>query len=276
LLKRINTLAVILTVIMVPALVFSADSFAPAKAIASANNTVTVPLEITNQDGVMAIDIPLKFSEGVTLKEVTFEGTRVEDFDLTVANINNETNVVIIGLISQITPTNKPALEAGTGTVANLVFEIDDPSISEITLSAVQLKRPDHSLMWVYNQRPTPESNTFVTARPDFDQVSVALSGAVSDGLPKSYALEQNYPNPFNPSTQLAFALPKAAYVELSVFNVLGQKVTTVVSGEYPAGNHTATWDGTNSNGGSVSSGVYFYRIQTEDYSKTRKMMLLK
>ena len=275
-LKRINTLAVILTVIMVPALVFSADSFAPAKALATANNTVTVPLEITNQDGVMAIDIPLKFSEGVTLKEVTFEGTRVEDFDLTVANINNEDNVVIIGLISQITSTARPALEAGTGTVANLVFEVDDPMISEITLSAVQLKKPDHSLMWVYNRRPTPESNTFVTERPVFDQVSVALSGVVSDGLPKDYALDQNYPNPFNPSTKLAFALPNRAHVELTVFNVLGQKVSTVVNGEYPAGNHTVTWDGTNSSGGSVSSGVYFYRIEAEGFSQTRKMMLLK
>lgn len=275
-LKRINTLAVILTVIMVPALVFSADSFAPAKALANANNTVIVPLEITNQEGVMAIDIPLQFSEGVTLKEVTFEGTRVEDFDLTVANINNETNVVIIGLISQITSTAKSALAAGTGPVANLVFEVDDPSITEITLSAVELKKPDHSLMWVYNRRPTPESNTFVTARPDFDQISVALSSSISDGLPKTFALEQNYPNPFNPTTELAFALPKAAHVELSVFNVLGQKVATVVNGEYPAGEHTATWDGTNSNGGSVSSGVYFYRIEAGDYSKTRKMMLLK
>lgn len=274
--KRINTLTVILAVIMVPAMVFGADSFAPAKAIANADNTVTVPLEITNQDGVMAIDIPLKFSEGVTLKEVNFEGTRVEDFDLTVANINNEDNVVIIGLISQITPTNKPALEAGTGSVANLVFEIDDPSVQEITLSAVQLKKPDHSLMWVYNRRPSPESNTFVTAKPDFDQISVALSGLVSDGLPREYALDQNYPNPFNPTTQLAFALPKAGHVRMDVFNVLGQKVTTVVDGEYPAGNHTVTWDGTNSSGGSVSSGVYFYRIEADSFSKTRKMMLLK
>jgi hypothetical protein len=257
-------------------MVFAADSFAPAKAVANADNTVTIPLEITNQDGVMAIDIPLKFSEGVTLKEVNFEGTRVEDFDLTVANINNEDNVVIIGLISQITPTNKPALEAGTGPVANLVFEIDDPSVQEITLSAAQLKKPDHSLMWVYNRRPSPESNTFVTARPDFEQVSVALSGVVSDGLPKEYALDQNYPNPFNPTTQLAFALPKAGHVRMDVFNVLGQKVTTVVDGEYPAGNHTVTWDGTNSSGGSVSSGVYFYRIEADSFSKTRKMMLLK
>jgi hypothetical protein len=255
---------------------FSADNFAPAKAVANADNTVTVPLEITNQDGVMAIDIPLKFSEGVTLKEVNFEGTRVEDFDLTVANINNEDNVVIIGLINQITSTNKPALEAGTGTVANLVFEVDDQSISEITLSAVKLSKPDHSLMWVYNRRPTPESNTFVTARPEFDQISVALSGAISDGLPKAYALEQNYPNPFNPSTEVAFALPQASHVRLDVFNVLGQKVTTVVDGEYPAGEHTVTWNGTNSNGGSVSSGVYFYRIEAEGFSQTRKMMLLK
>ena len=274
--KRINTLTVILAVFMVPALVFAADSFAPSKAIANADNTVTVPLEITNQDGVMAIDIPLKWSEGVTLREVTFEGTRVEDFDLTVANINNEDNIVIIGLISQITPTTKSALEAGTGPVANLVFEVDDASVSEIMLSAVELKKPDHKLMWVYNRRPTPESNTFVTARPDFDQISVALSGAVSDGLPATFALEQNYPNPFNPTTNVAFALPVASQVELSVFNVLGQKVATVVNGEYPAGNHTVTWDGTNSDGGSVSSGVYFYRIQAEGFSETRKMMLLK
>ncbi|HVP06337.1 MAG TPA: FlgD immunoglobulin-like domain containing protein, partial [Candidatus Acidoferrum sp.] len=95
-------------------------------------------------------------------------------------------------------------------------------------------------------------------------------------GLPQSYGLSQNYPNPFNPTTQISFALPKASQVELTVFNVLGQEVKTLVSGQMDAGSHTVVWDGTNSAGQSVSSGIYFYRISADQFSATKKMLMLK
>ncbi|HSH00583.1 MAG TPA: FlgD immunoglobulin-like domain containing protein, partial [candidate division Zixibacteria bacterium] len=94
--------------------------------------------------------------------------------------------------------------------------------------------------------------------------------------LPDGFALEQNYPNPFNPSTTIRFALAAPAAVRLDVFDALGRKVTTLAHGTYGAGSHTVTWDGENSSGETVASGVYFYRLQAGGQSLARKMALLK
>lgn len=223
----------------------------------------------------MAIDIPLTFSEGVSLKEVSFEGTRVEDFDLKIANINNEQRRVVIGLIHQMSAAPKATLAAGEGPVANLVFEVVDPSVTQITLEKDVKAGPAHDLVFVYNTRSNPGQVALDEVRPEFQAISIALSGGVGN-LPTTYALDQNYPNPFNPSTEVPFSLPVDAHVELSVFNVLGQKVTTIINADMPAGNHVATWNGMDSDGQLVSSGVYFYRISTDDFSDAKKMMLLK
>jgi hypothetical protein len=94
--------------------------------------------------------------------------------------------------------------------------------------------------------------------------------------VPKDYQLTQNSPNPFNPSTEIDFALPKSAFVTLKVYNILGQEVITLVDKNLPAGTYRVRWDGTNGSGRSVSSGVYFYRIQTGNYLHTKRMLLLK
>jgi hypothetical protein len=99
----------------------------------------------------------------------------------------------------------------------------------------------------------------------------------LSDGsLPKAYALSQNYPNPFNPSTVINYALPTTTQVELTVFNVLGQRVAVLVNGPQSAGSHTALWNGCNDGGTSVASGVYFYRLSAGEFIQSRKMLLLK
>ncbi len=94
--------------------------------------------------------------------------------------------------------------------------------------------------------------------------------------LPASYALEQNYPNPFNPTTTIKFQLPERVQVNLVIFNVLGQKVRTLVDQELSAGYHTSNWDGTDDNGSLVTSGIYYYRIQADTYSDLRRMLFLK
>jgi len=107
-------------------------------------------------------------------------------------------------------------------------------------------------------------------------QLVQAAMASEEDVLPSSYILEQNYPNPFNPETNIEFSLPQAARMKLTVFNVLGQSVNDLVDGELPRGVHTVVWDGTDNNGRAVSSGVYFYRLETDTQQMTRKMMLLK
>jgi hypothetical protein len=94
--------------------------------------------------------------------------------------------------------------------------------------------------------------------------------------LPDTYRLFQNYPNPFNPSTTIAFDLPVASPVRLDIFNILGQRIVTLVDQNLPAGKHNVTWDGHDGENRSVASGVYFYRIKAGDFEAKRKMMLLK
>lgn len=91
------------------------------------------------------------------------------------------------------------------------------------------------------------------------------------DNLPESYSLSQNFPNPFNPVTEISFSLPSPSDVTLEIFNVMGQKVATLVNRRLEAGNHSYTWDGSE-----VASGVYLYRFQADDYSASRKMVLMK
>ncbi len=88
---------------------------------------------------------------------------------------------------------------------------------------------------------------------------------------PKSYELFQNYPNPFNPVTSITFGLPKGSFVKLDVFNVKGERVTTLAADNLGPGYHTYEWNASN-----VASGVYFYRFQTREYVETRKMILLR
>lgn len=95
-------------------------------------------------------------------------------------------------------------------------------------------------------------------------------------GLPTKFALNQNYPNPFNPTTEIRFDLPTRSKINISIYNVLGQRVKTLLDDEKAAGSYVADWDGTSDGGNSVSSGVYFYRMQAGNFQETKKMMLLK
>jgi len=94
--------------------------------------------------------------------------------------------------------------------------------------------------------------------------------------LPKDFALDQNYPNPFNPSTTIRFSLPQESKVKLVVYDITGAVVKTVMDNALSAGNKEVTWDGTNSNGAKVASGMYLYRIEAGNFSAVKKMLLLK
>ena len=88
--------------------------------------------------------------------------------------------------------------------------------------------------------------------------------------------LHQNYPNPFNPETKISYQLPENGKVELTVYNLKGQKVKTLVNETLESGNHTVIWNGTDNNGKSVSSGIYFYKLKTDNHEETKKMILMK
>ena len=94
--------------------------------------------------------------------------------------------------------------------------------------------------------------------------------------IPKSFALQQNYPNPFNPSTNIVYELPVGARVKLEVFNMLGQKVRTLVQKDQAIGQHQIQWDGKDDSGFKVGSGVYIYRLDAGTFTESRKMLMIK
>ncbi|HOD53432.1 MAG TPA: S8 family serine peptidase, partial [Candidatus Cloacimonadota bacterium] len=93
---------------------------------------------------------------------------------------------------------------------------------------------------------------------------------------PAFNALEQNYPNPFNPTTSIAFSLKQNSPVKLTVYNIKGQVVKSLINEKMNAGSHSITWNGKDNQNKSVSSGIYFYKLESHDFTSTRKMMLIK
>ena len=93
----------------------------------------------------------------------------------------------------------------------------------------------------------------------------------VDELLPKKFELRQNYPNPFNPITQIEYSIPYVSKISLKVYNLLGQEVATLFEGQQKAGTHTVLFDGSG-----LASGVYYYRLETNDFTNTKKLLLLK
>lgn len=110
----------------------------------------------------------------------------------------------------------------------------------------------------------------------DLTMVNVVVGIAGESQLPEDFMLSQNYPNPFNPSTRIQFALPEAAQVTLTVYNMAGQKVVDLVNTHMNAGYHTVEWNGRDQYGNSLSSGIYIYRLRAGDYQQTMKMAYTK
>ena len=93
----------------------------------------------------------------------------------------------------------------------------------------------------------------------------------------REFKLNQNYPNPFNPTTTISFSLPEASRVTLAVYNVLGQKVRTLINNQLAtAGLHAKQWDGRDDAGRQVASGIYFYKLEAGNFSSIKKMVLMK
>jgi hypothetical protein len=115
------------------------------------------------------------------------------------------------------------------------------------------------------------ESVDFNNARHELGRVTATPTAQAPEAV-RDYRLYQNYPNPFNPTTRISFDLPSKTTVTLKVYNLMGAVVATLVNGEMEAGPHRAEFDGTG-----VTSGLYFYTIQTSGgFSATRKMLLIK
>ena len=114
--------------------------------------------------------------------------------------------------------------------------------------------------------------------KPYFGQgnYSVISAKSINNLIPDNYTLNQNYPNPFNPKTLIEYGLPIESNVNISIYDMLGRKVVTLVNGSVAAGYHNIVWDGLDKNSINVSSGVYFYKIIANDFVEIKKMLLIR
>ena len=115
---------------------------------------------------------------------------------------------------------------------------------------------------------PVPSSSISMTV--------VVVTGKSKSLLPDAFSLSQNYPNPFNPETVIKYALPEDCHVELTIYNILGQKVKTLINQYQNAGHKMVHWNGRDDKGNEIASGVYLYKMKTPKYSQTKKMILLR
>ena len=132
------------------------------------------------------------------------------------------------------------------------------------------------SINLAVNGTPVQQSYTFGGLGDRIRLTTLTSLSKHTENLPRQFGLAQNYPNPFNPGTSIGFDLPVASRATVDVYNVVGERVTTLLDRFLPAGRYSVNWDGANADGKPASSGMYFYRLKAGEFTDTKKMMLVK
>lgn len=206
------------------------------------------------------------FQALINLK-TNFEVFNTNDFSLDVGGFGKKItlrhpsmDVVIIGnfLVSPLTVT---ANFTQTGTWYNF-FSGDSINVAELNTPFLLEAGEFH--IFSTEQLPTPEPGIL-------SEVETIESGMVTD-----YLLEQNYPNPFNPTTVIEYRILDPGFVNLNIYDVLGRKIRTLVNENQGNGIYRVEWNGKNDSEYDVSSGIYFYRVESENFVDTKKMMLVR
>lgn len=161
---------------------------------------------------------------------------------------------------------------------ATLIFQYDQQYQGETQYAGVTVNNGTYRLMYMafgFEAIATEAARNTVMQRAVEWLLGVSASPKAPEAMPTEFSLAQNYPNPFNPETTIPFALPMRANVKLSVFDLLGREVATLINGNMEAGSHTISF-----NGNDLSSGVYFYRLDAQageaSFNSTRKLVLMK
>ncbi len=189
------------------------------------------------------------------------------------AEVTSSDNVLSTEPLPQEWKDSQEAAALAESESHNFRFEHPDAFV-EAALSHGLLE--GHGALWLFRYISMVSADTLHVG---IDAVTGEVVTTVSDQAaraPQTFALEQNYPNPFNPQTIIRYHLAQDTEVELAIFNVLGQKVRVLIMQRQPAGAYQATWDGRNESGRLMPSGLYIYRLQTDQFVKTKRMLYLK
>jgi len=190
------------------------------------------------------------------------------------------------GLSMFVPGSSKDQLQLSASPIGqiNKVFSYGSSEKDSIRIAAVRAQNPDKGWKAVYFGFGVADILTSTNRKKVIqrsidwiiDSVLVSVEYPDIATLPLTFHLEQNYPNPFNPETTISFSLANSSVVEVTIYNVLGQKIRELVNERYSAGEHFVKWDGRDAFGSTVSSGVYLYKLQTVEFTALRKLVLLK
>ncbi len=242
---------------------------------AMAGDQVAVGIYGKNEEDLSKIDLTFSYSSSNLLyNDVIFTGSRSEAAQKVEEANQSKRNIHVGITFGEDTP-----LTPGSGLLAIIIFDVAQAAQDELVLidSTSYLVPSGQSLE--FHQTTAAGGETYA---PYFKIGYVDIKSAtdVDDEteiiIPKEYLLAQNSPNPFNPSTKIQFELPRATHIKLTVFNVLGQTVKTLTDEKLPAGKHSVIFDGFDANGSKIASGIYFYRLDAEEFTQSKKMILLK
>ncbi len=245
------------------------DTVTVGSAMVGLEEQSSVPITLSVGDGITNLNLPLKYDTVAIVPDSVVFSSGLPGIIDHAASIQTANGHIFITVDTNQADT---FLAAGDYLLAELHFtsrdtdissEIDTAIIGTNSAYVVALDRTQHVLGVMPGQ-------VVVGTPTDIEDDPWDAS------LPDQFRLEQNYPNPFNMTTRIEYELPRPTEVELTVFNVLGQQVRTVVSGMQSAGPHACEWDGRSESGREVPSGIYFYRLSADSQSDVRKMVLVK
>jgi PKD repeat protein len=214
----------------------------------NSDNTFTLPLLVKSRTDICGADLQISYN---TSDFFLLEARETTPSTLLATNLNDPGH-------SQLAFINLAGLVNENHEMLTLKFKANSSTgeIPKVLIEKISL----------FDQSGNPVEAILSTLQ---DEVAV---------LPKEFSLHQNYPNPFNPSTTISFDLPKPGSVKLTIYNINGQLVRTLVYNRVAEGVHLVTWDGRDNRGQAVSTGIYFYRINFENgaWQRSEKMILMK
>jgi hypothetical protein len=243
-------------------------------------NEVTFTLRILDNEPIRGIELDIYHDNSDLVYSSLSKGTKLDNV---LDEEGNPRTMTLLGNyledhLKVLAYSTSRARTSGDGTEADLLhitYELTEGATlpSEVTFYFGLANLPGTSM--------DPELLNVVCGYPDMNNPIVVSTQALSvEGqisIPKSYALKQNYPNPFNPSTQISFDIPaQSDLVTLSVYNILGQNIHTLVNSALNAGRYTHEWDANDEFGNPVSSGIYFYELRSDNFVSRKKMLLIR
>lgn len=230
---------------------------------AAAADSQNVVILVAAVNDAPTIELPPSITGPANLPIVLNMGNYISDIDTP----NNQLSVSVSGGVHTQASIN--------GLQVTLTCNTQAQDISE-DLTFIVNDGNKKSVYNVYTQNKVNKIDKLRSIASDIITVNWSSVANNDDNNVYSTQLGTNYPNPFNPSTTIYFSLKNREVVKITIYNILGVKLCTLLNDYKPAGNNRVVWNGKNDAGGNVASGVYFYKMQTNNYSCMKKMLLLK